>query len=95
MSKFELLSALQALHQQLAQTEEVDPDTRQALQQVMLDIQRVVDGPDPSVADSTTSESHESLSQKMMDAVNEFEARHPQVASLINNVADRLSDLGI
>ena len=94
MNKSELLSTLQQLHLELAKIESLDAGTRQALQLVMNDIQRVVDRSD-SEPIPPTDEDSESLSQKMMDAVNEFEARHPNVASLINNVADRLSDLGI
>ncbi len=94
MNKSELLSTLQQLHLELAKTETIDAGTRQALQNVMNDIQRVVDRSDAEQSTATNDDS-ETLSQKMMDAVNEFEARHPNVASLINNVADRLSDLGI
>ncbi len=46
MNKSELLSTLQQLHLELAKTETIDASTRQALQNVMNDIQRVVDRSD-------------------------------------------------
>jgi hypothetical protein len=56
------------------------------------DIHDVLDQEDVS---RETSPPHGSLTERMQEAIADFEAAHPRVSELIGRIADGLSQLGI
>jgi predicted RND superfamily exporter protein len=91
MNRDELLNTLQSLHDELESTPDVDQQTRQMLQTVTADIRDVLD----QDGESANSESPESVSERLRETLIEFEARHPQIAGILERLTDGLANLGI
>ena len=90
MEKQQLLKTLELLHEQLAQTESVDDETRAHLTTLTEDIRRIseeesVEGEDPLGP----------ITGQLQDLVQHFGAEHPQLARALNQVAAALANLGI
>lgn len=90
MDKDRVLAALRTLQAELSDAEQLDDQSRAALQQVAGEIQQQLGG-----AHALTSDESETLAQRLQDAVLEFEAEHPQLTSTVNQVAAALANLGI
>lgn len=93
MTADELQSALDKLHGELARTAEVDEATRQRLKGLIGDIQRLV-GPAESESAATPA-AEKPLTSTLEGMVADFEARHPQLTSTVQQLVDRLSEIGI
>lgn len=89
MTRDELQQTLANLHDTLTQTGEVDQETRELLQSITADIQRVLAG------DAQAGEPDESFSGRLKDMVVEFEVKHPQIGGLLERLSDGLANLGI
>ena len=89
MVRDELRNALEGLHAQLGETSDVDDDTRQLLISVTADIERVL------ADDSPSPEVDESLTQRLEDAMRQFDADHPMIGGLLQRLSDGLANLGI
>lgn len=94
MNTHELHQALTRLHEELAQTTEVDDATRQALTTVLGDIQRVITT-GPSQERQAAERPEPELTQGLQAAIENFEARHPRLTSALQQVVDRLAEMGI
>jgi hypothetical protein len=94
MDKQQLDDTLARLHQELSARPELDADSRARLSELLADIQSVLTG---NRAESQTSRGarHESLRERVQDAIVDFEAAHPQFSQLMGRIADGLSQLGI
>ena len=90
MDKQQLLSALESLHAELADADQIDTETRERLETVTGDVQRLL-GQDAE----PSREEVEPLSDSLQDMVLRFEADHPSLTSLLNRIASGLSNLGI
>lgn len=90
MTRDELVATLRRLHDELAQTEQIGPETREAFARVAADIQRLTNPEEPTTAEEARK-SHEGLNGLVL----EFEAEHPRLAESIGRVADALANLGI
>lgn len=91
MNQEELLSHLRELHKELSVADEADSDTRMALQQITLDIDRLLNEADtPPVADEDMS-----VGERVRDMAREFDVRYPHIADLIERVSDGLASMGI
>jgi hypothetical protein len=90
MQREQLLQALQRLQVELAQLDEIDPQTQLALSKINEEVERLLDPDDP-----TTAEDVETSSEGLRGYLLELEAEHPRTASLLGQLADGLANLGI
>ena len=89
MEQHELLSTLKAVHAQLAQSGEIDPETQLLLQTVTDDIQNAL------AAKSGTEAADDTLAERIRTSLIEFEVRHPTLGGLLERMTDGLSSIGI
>lgn len=90
MQRAELLAALQQLQDELAQLDQIDPQTQAALSKVNEEVDRLLDPDDPTGADDV-----DTSSEGLRGYLLELEAEHPRVANLLGQLADGLANLGI
>jgi phytoene/squalene synthetase len=88
MEKQQLRDQLAALHAALRDADAVDPEARAMLQQVMDDIRGALER-------AERSGKHESLTERLRDAVGRFEGTHPALTEAAGRVIDTLASLGI
>ena len=96
MPKDALRQQLTELHRTLASAAELDPELRALLKEVSGDIESVLDeaaSPDRSAAD--TPSAVDQLQARVQRATVDFEADHPRLARILEDVADTLTKLGI
>ncbi|MCA9063121.1 MAG: DUF4404 family protein [Planctomycetaceae bacterium] len=93
MQRDELLRTLQSLHSELQQAESLDAKARDALRGLATEIQEVLNG--QTASDQSESESEASVSDRLREAMIEFEVRHPQIGGLLERLTDGLSNMGI
>lgn len=91
MNRDEMLATLQNLHNALESADDVDQETRALLQTVTRDIEDVLQ----RGQDSDVETPPETLSEQLRETLIEFEARHPQIAGMLERITDGLSNLGI
>jgi hypothetical protein len=89
MEQHELLNTLKAVHAQLNQSGEIDPETQRLLQTVTADIQKALD------AKSGAEGPDDSLAERIRTSLIEFEVRHPTLGGLLESMTDGLSSIGI
>jgi hypothetical protein len=94
MDKQQLDDTLARLHQELSARPELDAESRERLSQLLADIQRVLTET-PEESQTHAGEKHESLRDRLQDAIVDFEAAHPQFSQLMGRIADGLSQMGI
>ncbi len=90
MPRTHLRETLEELHQELESTEQVDPEARELLEEVLSDIREVLQR-----ADHPSGEEHGSLVDRLADATQRFEEDFPSLTAAVNRVATALSNLGI
>jgi len=88
MENQRLNKQLQELQTQLQQAKTLDENDRDALSQLVKDIQS-------TLARTGKSEEYESAVQKLEDAVQRFEVTHPQMTAAMARVINSLSNMGI
>lgn len=90
MDKERLEATLQELYETLATAGPIDDRTRQLLQSVTAELQRLLQQEtDLSAAD--VSPVHRDLKELLL----RFETEHPQFTSILGRIADGLANLGI
>ena len=89
MQKEQLQATLWRLHDELSQTEGVDPDTLARLRSITDELQLALDQPDDR------SDDVESSVSGLKDLLLKFEAEHPKLSATIGRVADTLAAMGI
>ena len=90
MEKDQLHETLQQLHRELEHAEEVEDTTRELLQSLMGDIQKVLEG-----TSEQSLPQHRSLIERLKDATQHFEDEHPRLTTAVGRVIDTLSNMGI
>ena len=65
-----------------------DEDARQRLEALVQDIER-------TLADPNSVAANENLGDRLKAAILRFEASHPRLAAVMNDVAEKLINLGI
>jgi hypothetical protein len=90
MDKQRLLQTLEELHQEISQTEGVDPETLTELQQLMDDLQQKLRS-----GGKLSTREVEPSSSGLNDLLLKFEADHPQLSVAVGRVADALAAMGI
>lgn len=84
MSDQDLRRTLENLRQELAGVQDVDADLEDLLSGIRTEIDAVIEKAPPH-----------SLSERLGQAVERFEATHPSLASAMGAVVDQLARLGI
>ena len=85
MSHQELTDALNVVHQQLAESDHLDPEDVEKLRETIGEIQAVL-GEQPQDG---------SLSERVSSAARDFEESHPVLTKTLGRVADMLQQMGI
>lgn len=86
MTDRELADALEAVHQQLADADHLDPTDVGNLRDTMTEIQSALE---------RQSEDGESLSERVTHSAQRFEDSHPVLTTRLGRIADILQQMGI
>ncbi|MEP3481204.1 MAG: DUF4404 family protein [Fuerstiella sp.] len=98
MNQDELRETLRQLHAELAQADQIDTQSLELLNQLTVDVDRIVLGKKmDSVGDQPipTQGSELSYSDQLRSMVSTFETRHPVISGLLERLSDGLANLGI
>ena len=90
MDQKTLTAKLRELRAQLAAKEDSDPQTLGLLDEVSADLDRLHDDDQPSNRDDV-----DSVSERGQNLLTKFEAEHPVVTSVLQQILDGLANLGI
>jgi hypothetical protein len=90
MQKKQYIQSLQELHSEIKKTRVPDPAHSSQLQNISFNIQEILNHPGEA-----PSESHSRLLTSLRDGVLLFEASHPTLTGLMNNVIKTLNTIGI
>ncbi|MBL8197985.1 MAG: DUF4404 family protein [Chromatiales bacterium] len=85
MTNAKLQQLLKELHQELGATTTLDPNSRQLVEQVLQDVDRIGQHPEPPA----------SIEARLREVMLRFESEHPRLATTVGQVADALGKLGI
>lgn len=88
--KRQLRDRLERLHSELADTDEVDPASRELLASVLRDIQQLLDA-----SGEERPQEPQGLAERLREATRQFEESHPTLAAAVGRVVDTLSNMGI
>ncbi len=88
MSAPELQSALDTLHRELSSAADLDAETRRQLADAMREIAAKLEGTAPVEVPA-------GLSERIRDAVQHFEGRHPELVTAVGRLADALGAAGL
>ncbi len=89
MTAEEIQQTLAALHVELSHVSEVDDATRQRLEDVNADIDRIL------AAKGRSEEPAAPIAENLQDLVAQFGAQHPKLTATVQQLVDRLSEIGI
>ena len=90
MDQNALTAKLRELRAQLAKNVDADPPTLALLEEVTADLERLHDDSHPS-----TPEDLDSVSGRVQNLLTKFEAEHPRLTSVLQQILDGLANLGI
>ena len=90
MDKQQLDERLRELHSELRRINSVDENERQILQQLMSDIQEILE---QGEYDQTYP--YNRLDERIKNAIEQFGVSHPGITTLMGQIADMLSRIGI
>ena len=90
MQKKQYIQSLQELHSEIKKTKVPDPAHSSQLQDISFNIQEILDHPG-----EPPPETHSRLMTSLRDAILLFEASHPTLTGLMNNVIKTLNNIGI
>jgi hypothetical protein len=93
MSKQALAEILVQLHEELQKTPTLDDDDRVSMQVLAGEIQAALER--SAHSPSSGSSSPPAISKRVEDSIQSFEAHHPQLTTILSQIADRLADMGI
>lgn len=96
MNREELTSLLRQLHTELAARPQVDASTREALQTLDADIQRVLSQSDEQAAnDPLVADDQPDLNALAQTLEAKLETDHPVLVGTLRDLMDRLGKMGI
>ena len=90
MDQTHLRELLAQLHDELARGDTLDDRSRQLLQSVHADIERVAATPSALPADE-----HPQVRGRLQEAIFSFQTSHPQLATNLEQTMNALSNLGL
>jgi len=86
----ELRKLLQKLSSEIENTQKVDKSSKEMLDKIRDDIDDLLERDDKKISDK-----HLSLMDQLKDSTEQFEASHPELTAIMNNVINFLNNLGI
>jgi len=89
MAKEKLQRLIGSLHEELGSADSLDTESRELLQQLMNDIERIATGEPAETA------SHESAAGQLENASLRFESEYPKLSMILGEIMDTLGKLGI
>ena len=90
MNKKQLDERLKELHNELKRIKSIDEKELQILEQLNTDIQGIL-----AQHETDQSHSYEQLDERLKSAMEQLAASHPQITSLMGQIADMLARIGI
>ena len=90
MEKKQLQANLRELGDTLAQSGQIDDQTRELLQSVTSELQRLLEQ-DDGLSPEAVGPVHRDLKELLL----RFETEHPQLTSILGRIADGLANVGI
>ena len=90
MDKQQLDERLRELHSELRQINSVDESERQILQQLMTDIQDIL-----KQREHDQTYPYNQFDERLKNAIEQFGVSHPRITTLMGQIADMLSRIGI
>lgn len=93
MTQEDLNSTLANLQETLSTTKDVNDKTRELLVDLTSQIRVLLDEGRESAGQEASPD--QSLSQRLMDMIVEFEVHHPQIGGLLERLSDGLANMGI
>ena len=87
MPEQRLRETLTRLHEELSATPELDAETASLLADVLKDCERLLTDRDAAT--------HETITQRLADATNDFEVEHPKLTAAVTKLAEALAGMGI
>lgn len=91
MPKKALEQRLSELHNELASASQLDPQLRALAKDVAGDIEKLL----AEESDRAERSAADELRERVQQATVDFEAEHPRLAHVLNDLADTLTKLGI
>jgi hypothetical protein len=91
MKADELHQTLQQLHDELARSKRVDPESERLLRELLADISNILGTRDTAKAAIESN----SVVERLTEASKEFEDQHPGLVTAIGRLADALSRIGV
>jgi hypothetical protein len=91
MKADDLHRTLQQLHEELARSERVDPESERLLRELLADISNVLGEGEVGSAPVESG----SIIERLTEASKEFEENHPRLVAAIGRLADALSRIGV
>jgi chromosome segregation ATPase len=88
MDDKDLQQKLNDLHAEIERVQDVDDEARQMLTHLQQDIENLLEG-------SSDAEGHQSLIERLNEAINQFEVTHPDMTKSMGQLLDLLARLGI
>ena len=88
MSEQDLYEALERLHAEIERLGEKDAVLKQRLNELIVDVEKQIQG-------EVDEEQAAGLIDKLQQQVEQFEAQHPQVTGILNQIMLTLSNMGI
>jgi seryl-tRNA synthetase len=90
MDDAELHEAVEKLHLELEQADDLDDESREQLQHLMSDIHTALEREAPA-----NEEEDESLFEQLNESIQRYEASHPSITAALQHALDILSGAGI
>ena len=90
MDKQPLHKQLEELHAELQQVDTTDASKQETLQKLTSDIEKLL-----AQKEAAPSHQYKSLAERLEEAIEKFEASHPQASMLMGQVIDALAKIGI
>lgn len=89
MSDKDINAAIKALHRSLEKSGSVDPETRQLLQELDQDVDRLLS------RDAAEREDEGGLQERLEELAADFDSQHPQLAAILRELGVALARVGI
>lgn len=92
MTNNDLEATLDSLHQNLAESPQIDEQTAAKMRSLIDEIQLALARSAPS---SDSSSSPQTLTERVKELIADFEVQHPKLTANLSLIAERLADMGI
>ena len=92
MTNDDLEATLDSLHQNLADSPQIDEQTAAKMRLLIDEIQLALARSAPP---SESSASPHTLTERVKELISDFEAHHPKLTANLSLIAERLADMGI